>query len=202
MKLLTLQPGESFVAAPDVDRAINSLHILVDKYVRNEALREICCEVLTASAFAECPGGQKHHHAYRGGLAVHTNEVAFMALTMADASYGNQEVVVTAAVVHDFLKTREYVFNADGTIGSTAYRKSIRHVAGSYAWFASRCDYYRNEGFHLPLELTDHIESCVLSHHGRPDWGSAVEPQSVEGYILHASDMMSAFYGPGAKRAS
>ena len=32
----------------------------------------------------------------------------------------------------------------------------------------------------------------ILSHHGKKEWGSPIEPQSQGAWILHLADMMSA----------
>jgi len=37
----------------------------------------------------------------------------------------------------------------------------------------------------------ERIEHLLLSHHGRKEWGSPVEPLTAEAFILHAADMMS-----------
>jgi 3'-5' exoribonuclease len=36
---------------------------------------------------------------------------------------------------------------------------------------------------------------CILSHHGRKDWGSPVEPATLEALVLHQADMLSAKFG-------
>ena len=41
----------------------------------------------------------------------------------------------------------------------------------------------------IPEELKDHINHCILAHHGQLDYGSPVKPQSVEAQIIHVADM-------------
>jgi 3'-5' exoribonuclease len=42
--------------------------------------------------------------------------------------------------------------------------------------------------------LRDDIGHMILSHHGRLEWNSPVEPQTVEAQILHFADYLNAFY--------
>jgi 23S rRNA maturation-related 3'-5' exoribonuclease YhaM len=41
----------------------------------------------------------------------------------------------------------------------------------------------------------DAVIHCMLSHHGRREWGSPVEPVTPEAYILHVADMLSSREG-------
>jgi len=38
----------------------------------------------------------------------------------------------------------------------------------------------------------DAVLHCILSHHGRREWGSSVAPNSREAWLVHIADMMSA----------
>jgi 23S rRNA maturation-related 3'-5' exoribonuclease YhaM len=87
------------------------------------------------------------------------------------------------------MKTREYgsmtVAGVEGVV-EYPYRKKIGHLAGSAMEF--HCEARER----LRVEVLVHIEHLMLSHHGRRDWGSPVEPSTSEAFILHSADMMSA----------
>jgi 3'-5' exoribonuclease len=44
----------------------------------------------------------------------------------------------------------------------------------------------------LSEELKTSVGHCILAHHGRQEWGSPIEPQTVEAMIIHYADMLSA----------
>jgi len=71
-------------------------------------------------------------------------------------------------------------------ITKKTYRKRINHVAGS------AMEFHRHAYGVLDTEELEQIEHLLLSHHGRKEWGSPVEPATAEAFILHAADMMSA----------
>jgi 3'-5' exoribonuclease len=146
-----------------------------------EPYRRLC--EFAVKNYSQGYGGSKHHHAYLGGLSVHVAEVMEHALTMAGPSI-DLEVLITAVVWHDYDKLREYLLQEDSTIGHTSYAKTIGHVAGSALAFS----------FHassLPPEKKEAILHCLLSHHGRREWGSPIEPTTLEAWILHSADMLS-----------
>jgi len=42
------------------------------------------------------------------------------------------------------------------------------------------------------------VAHCILAHHGRPEWGSAITPQTPEALTLHWADCLSAFFENGS----
>lgn len=173
----------------EADKALSYLRAQAEKVGRSG----LCAFVLDNANFARWPGSCVHHHAYPGGLAVHTAEVLEYALGMAEVdSWANKEVLTVAAIFHDYAKLRDY--QEDSTTPSgfrpTQYRDRIRHVSGSHAFYIVCTD-----GVETPFN--DEVSHCILSHHGRQEWGSPVEPQTLEAHILHYADMLSARHGKG-----
>lgn len=168
--------------------------------------------LLADPKFLEAPAAQQKHHAYSGGLVIHTAEVLRCSLaTIAAYPAADVAVLTCAAIFHDCEKVRDceknLVLVADGTGGPavvvkddqhpggwryTDYASKIRHVAGSFSkWNAVAARFGLDQGF------IDKVGHCILAHHGRLEWGSPVEPRTVEALILHQSDMLSANYGEG-----
>jgi len=162
-----------------------------EKYLRSIAnelpsnLREACLDVLTDERFLICPGAQSHHHCYKGGLAVHTSEVAQFARQMTDTQE-LKELLTIAAIFHDRNKIFEYEIQPNGKIKNLPYRHLVGHVVGSWQYFNQRATAHN-----IDENLTFHIGHCLLTHHGRREWGSPVEPQTKEALILHSADMLS-----------
>lgn len=149
---------------------------------------QACEWVLNDPRFKKGWGSNDKHHAYPGALLYHTAEVLELALTQASSTSieVDQDVLICAAVFHDYMKLRDYFEN--GT--PRPYKSKIYHVAGSYAeWVRASAEY------DLDQEFIDAVGHCILSHHGRREWKACVEPQTVEAQILHNADLLSATYG-------
>lgn len=145
---------------------------------------EACIQVLNDPAFATAPGGSTHHHAFVGGLADHTLEVAEFAMKFA-SGFEQRELALIAAVFHDYGKTLEYTI-VDGKVESTPFRKHVGHVVWSWDFFNRVADFsnMKNED----IEAVGH---ALLAHHGRRDWGSPAEPLTPLAWALHSADMLS-----------
>lgn len=171
----------------------------VNMGILDPRLRKACDVVLTDERFWEAPASatdsKNNHHCWNGGLAEHTFEVLQNAVAMVDAK-SDLDIVVAAALFHDYMKVRsydrhEYVvkdqnFLSPGWVGND-YKKKIYHIAGSYAEWVKIA-----EEALVEQETIDAVGHCILAHHGRPEWGSPVVPQTREAYILHSADMLSA----------
>jgi 3'-5' exoribonuclease len=183
-----------------VTAAYDKIQSLVDE-IQNVKLHKICeWSRVRAHRFYSAFGSAadtSHHHAYPGGLAVHTVEVMELADRHAGSTYQLynsapcRDVILVAALFHDYAKIYDY----DEGGNKLPYRKLVRHVNGSHAEFKSAVRAYGFED--IDPEISMNIEHCILSHHGRPEWGSPVEPQTIEAHILHYADNLSAKYGEG-----
>jgi 3'-5' exoribonuclease len=165
--------------------------------ITNSPLRDTCYEVIDDHRFGVAPASLSHHHAYTGGLAEHTLEVLryLNAQTVVFPNV-NIDVLITAAVWHDYMKVREYTgTKAKGFPDHWAYADDgfglkIGHISAGAALF---CTTAGERG--VSRDTAEKVVHCLLSHHGRREWGSPVEPQTLEALLLHQSDMLSANYG-------
>lgn len=163
--------------------------------ITNSPLRDTCYEVIDDHRFSVAPASLSYHHAYTGGLAEHTLEVLryLNAQTVVFPNV-NTDVLITAAVWHDYMKVREYA--ASGMIpdhwvhADDGFGKKIGHISAGAALFILNADKYG-----VPRDLGEAVVHCLLSHHGRREWGSPVEPQTLEALLIHQADMLSANYG-------
>lgn len=161
--------------------------------ISNEAVRSAAKRVVDDPFFAQWPASGDKHHCYPGALSVHTAEVMEIAMRTAQSMSlqpVNYDVIRAAVIFHDVMKIRDRRRTEDGKFENTDYKKRIYHIAGSYAAWVDQANRWS-----VPEELQDAIGHCILSHHGRPEWGSAIEPQTVEAQIVHGADMLSALYG-------
>lgn len=160
--------------------------------------------VLDNHDFGCWPASTSKHHAYEGGLAVHTSEVLRYALAAADPPTLRVDLVIltVSAIMHDFCKILDYE-KRGGKWVNAQYRYLVRHVSGSHAEFCRLFGSPVTDTFGTMAQrgggLSEAqylgIQHCLLSHHGRQEFGSPVEPQTIEALLLHQADEVSAQFG-------
>jgi 3'-5' exoribonuclease len=164
--------------------------LLGDRALRDE-LRRAPCSMPSSRA----PGA---HHAYLGGLLEHTVAVATMAVELCAVHPRlDRDLLLSAAIVHDLGKTREFAYAADVT--RTREGALLGHLELGV----------RLIGAHAPQQLDESrrlaLEHCVLLHHGARD-GAPVGfacPEAVALFRLNSLDagVKGAFEGHLAQRA-
>jgi len=167
----------------DFEESFRNLVYVNQTIVNSKILRRLNNIVLSDIRFQNAPGGSEHHHNYKYGLVIHVNEVMNNVFSMTDNVPPDE--LITAVIWHDYMKIKDYEMDGEKIL-KTPYRKLINHVAGS------ALDFHLQAHGEIPDEQLERIEHLLLSHHGRREWGSPVEPQTAEAYILHTADMMSA----------
>lgn len=168
--------------------------------------------VLLDPRFQQVPASASKHHAFDGGLVVHTAEnmkvVERNCWLLKDSTGGhlNWPVVYTATLWHDYGKVWDYERNPHYMPAipgddrpderkeeqkhpwrNTPHRMKIRHVSRSYAEFMKAVSQF---GLHTP-EFIEAVGHCILAHHGFLEWGSPVTPQTPEAWAVHLADMTS-----------
>ena len=152
--------------------------------VQNEKLKAICNKLLEdKKEFYFKPAATSHHHNYVGGLVQHTCEVMLNASAMATFYNVNRDIVIVASLFHDIMKIEEYDINGN----MLEYGNMIGHISGSASYFESLA----NE-FGLDEDLKLQVKHCILAHHGQKEWGSPVEPRTMEAAIVFCADLCSA----------
>jgi len=110
------------------------------------------------SEWRRAPCTRAGHHAYLGGLLEHTVAVATLAYEVCQLHPRlNQDLVLTAALVHDLGRTREFTYGAE--IGLTDEGRLLGHLVLGEQIVSARAG-----------DLDDQrrlaLLHCVLSHHG------------------------------------
>ena len=156
--------------------------------IGNPSLRQLVERLVTANEaqLRLWPAARAVHHAYRGGLLEHIVNVARVALRLA-AHYGaDPDIVLTGAVLHDIGKLQELEYelvpqySREGNLVGhiTLGVVMVREAAMSIPDF--------------PAVLRTQIEHLIVSHHGSKEFGSPVEPMTIEALILSAADDLDA----------
>jgi len=145
--------------------------------------RRLLAELMNDGPFREAlrtaPCTRAGHHAYLGGLIEHTVAVATLAQeTCALHPRLNSDLVVSAAILHDAGKVREFAYGAE--ISLSAEGAMLGHlVLGQQlvTEYAARID-----GF--PPEKLLSLCHCILGHHG-PDALPGRRFRSAEALALY-----------------
>jgi 3'-5' exoribonuclease len=132
------------------------------------------------------PAAQLVHHAYRGGFLEHILQIARVATMLADAYQANRDVVIAGALLHDIGKLQELTYET-----ATSYSREgnlLGHISLGLIMVRDASRVIPD----FPPELLTRIEHIVLSHHGSMEFGSPVEPMTVEAFILSMADDLDA----------
>jgi 3'-5' exoribonuclease len=138
--------------------------------------------------FEGCPASIRGHHAQLGGLLKHTTEVAAIARAVARASGADLDLVLAGVLLHDIGKLESYQW--DGVFDHTVVGSLLGHVVIGALMFDRRL-----EMEHEPpctQEERQVLQHLILSHHGKLEYGSPVQPMTLEAEVLHWADNASA----------
>lgn len=163
--------------------------------VRREELRSYLKRYFehepSVKLFCEAPASTTNRGAFRGGLANHTAKVLVNALNL----YSNLEentypkckpdldIIICSALVHDIGKTVAYKLTEQGVAEYTTKGSLVDHLLISYEMSSHL--FSQTKG--VSNELENHINHCILSHHGPY---SPAKPASVEAQVTYMSDHM------------
>jgi len=138
-------------------------------------------------AFSSCPASIQLHSAAIGGLLHHTLNVADVCLKIVELHPElDRDLVVTGALLHDIGKVQS--FKVTSNINQTHEGNLLGHIILGDQELMSRLG--KQQGF--PAELASKLRHILLSHHGRKDWGSPVEPMLPEALAVHEADDLDA----------
>jgi len=145
---------------------------LLDRLLGDDALR---------AEWRRAPCTRGGHHAYLGGLLEHTVAVGTLALECAQLHPRlNPDLLLTAALVHDVGKTREFTYGAE--IGLSDEGRLLGHVILGQQLL---------DRYELPDDRRLALAHCVLTHHG-PEAAPGRRFASAEALALYRLNALDA----------
>ena len=150
--------------------------------------RAVAEDMLTAhgDALEAIPAAKSVHHAFLGGLLMHTANM----LRLADFLAGmypetvDRSLLLAGTLLHDMAKEQEFVFSQLGLATDYSVRgQLLGHLvmgAQETAAAAARLG--------VPEEKSVLLQHLILSHHGEPEFGAAVRPLCAEAELLSLID--------------
>jgi 3'-5' exoribonuclease len=127
-------------------------------------LEALLDDVELRDQWRRAPCTRSGHHAYLGGLLEHTVAVAQLAAeTCVLHQRLNHDLLLTAAIVHDLGKTREFVYGAE--IAHSEEGRLLGHVELGLRLIDERARHIASLDDARRLALAH----CVLCHHGAQD---------------------------------
>ena len=152
-------------------------------------LRKVFNEKEIKEKYFECPASIIMHHPYKCGNLEHC--VAMITIFENYESFYNKnsnldiDLIYTGIILHDIGKIYEYsIYNGIPRM-EPEYAMLGHQVLGDQL-----ISKFINGIEDFPKDLENRIRHIILSHHGRKEWGSPVEPQFPEAEIIHYLDMI------------
>lgn len=133
--------------------------------------------------FFEGPASKVRHHDYKHGLLEHTVQVLETAFNISKTIEENidTDLLIAGAILHDIGKINCYK-QFDGYIDITEIFLNQEHIVNGIKLVSQE----------IKSEKLDDLLHIITSHHLQKNWGSPVKPNSIEAWIIHFADNISA----------
>lgn len=199
---------EGVTAAAFLRRSRFSMEVMVDGLLdlirehTESPLTEVLLRALEiADGFEEARAAMKNHHAYACGLLEHTYSMARLGVMIGQhyATYYpgliRVDLILAGVLLHDIGKVWEYN-QVDGSV--TDVGELVGHIGTGVEIITRAMADTGTTDPDLGLEL----RHLVLSHHGRKEFGSPVEPKTAEAILLSRLDDLDSRMGMVAEAVS
>lgn len=161
---------------------INTINSFID-----EDFKKLTLTILTKhkKEFCEYPAAYRLHHAIRSGLLMHTLSIVRLAEHICEIyPFINRDMLLCGAMLHDIAKIGEYdVTNTGIAAGYTDKGNLIGHLVLGAIEVEKAC-----EELKIPEKKAMLIEHMIISHHGKPEFGAAMPPKTLEAEMLYMLD--------------
>lgn len=158
--------------------------------IQNQNLRKLLNLILSTENFKEyikVPAGKAWHHAYIHGLLEHTLELVKICDLMCSIHPEiERDLLISGALLHDFGKIEE--LSTGGAFDYTDKGRLVGHIVIAAMEIESKASQLED----FPRELKNKLIHLALSHQGKLEFASPVEPKTLEAIVLYQADELSA----------
>jgi len=175
----------------DVEKVFAEIMETVEKI--KEPLKSIIKEIVKgprADRFKNWPAAASVHHVFAGGLIEHTYGMLKMVDGVKDdpAHIGiDLDVVKAAVILHDIAKIATYDFEVGIAVKKNNLDTLLGHLVLADEMVTKVA---RDKGLSTVNGVVLNLRHCVLSHHGKKEWGSPIFPATREAILVHQLDMI------------
>lgn len=191
LKTDNVNPADYVATAEYEPEAMYAEILRIADGFRDEALKQLLKAVYEKykDALLYFPAAVRLHHAMRGGLLYHTLSIIRMAEKAAEIYPTiDKDLLICGAALHDLGKLKEMDANELGIAGKyTTDGNLIGHLVRGTIMVH---DVAMELG--TPEEKLELIEHMLISHHGKPEFGSSVRPMFLEAHVLSTLDELDA----------
>ncbi|MCQ2524584.1 MAG: HD domain-containing protein [Lachnospiraceae bacterium] len=179
------------VSSKNVDEMFNEILGMVNA-TENRYLKALLEEFFVkdekfVKAFKYSSAAKSVHHCFVGGLLEHTLSVAknckFFAMQY---PYLKKDLLIAAALLHDCAKVVE--FSPFPENDYTDEGNLLGHIVMGSEMIGQKVALI--DGF--PKTLENELKHCILSHHGKLEYGSPKKPMLMEAVALNFADDIDA----------
>ncbi len=138
-----------------------------------------------ARDFKKAPAAKNMHHAYLGGLLVHTASMVFLADKIAEHYRGggiDRDLLLAGAILHDIGKLREFEYRFK--IDYSDEGRLLSHIVIGLEMMDEKL----HKLPHFPRQLEILLKHLIVSHHGTREFGSPEVPKTIEAILLNYVD--------------
>ena len=164
----------------DIMKYVASVH---NRYLRRILEMYFVEDKEFVDEFKKHSAAKSVHHGFLGGLLEHTLSVTDMCQYFAEHyPILNRDLLITAALFHDMGKIREI-----SDFPQNDYTDAGQMLGHIYIGARAMEDAAEKiPGF--PKKLKNELVHCILSHHGKLEFGSPKVPAIIEAMALHLAD--------------
>ena len=183
-------PADLVPSAPiDEEKSWQELIALAES-IADEDYRAICLDMMDCwgDMVRTIPAGKSVHHAFRGGLLMHTLFMAKTADFMAGlySAVVDRSLLLAGTILHDFAKCREFTLSPLGVVVDYSTEGQL---LGHLVMGAQEVD-DSARALGIDENKSYLLQHLMLSHHGQPEFGAATVPVCAESELLSYIDMI------------
>ena len=177
-------------APVDLKQTIDQIQGLIES-IQDPEYKALCNEILTRNCelFCSIPAAKSVHHAFRGGLLMHTSFLMSQCDYMCHFyPFVNRDLLITGAFCHDIGKTREFEVSPMGLVNDYSVQGQL--LGHLYIGALEIASVAKEIGMNEEKSML--LQHMLLSHHGKPEFGAAVMPKTAEAILLALIDDLDA----------